>query len=197
VARQRRPVPECPQRPLHVSPHQTIATDQAHAGRAPKGDGDALAVYCGPAHSLVWCRGRDQPASAAQFQLRERIGGANCQGSGGGQATGTLIRRDDSCGGRRVVLLDLPSASGAWPGVRPGGHPNGAGAPFRCPASSSPRWKITLLGRPRTGRLLLALLPGSRCCPACPGHAEVTAWSGFDLGVYGCAARDSNPEPAD
>src|SRR5690242_10265299 len=28
----------------------------------------------------------------------------------------------------------------------------------------------------------------SRCCPACPRGAEVAARSGFDLGVYGCAA---------
>ena len=37
----------------------------------------------------------------------------------------------------------------------------------------------------------------SRCCLAYPGRAEVIAGSGFDLGIYGCAARDSNPEPAD
>jgi hypothetical protein len=37
----------------------------------------------------------------------------------------------------------------------------------------------------------------SSCCPVNPGRTEVIAGSGFDLGVYGCAARDSNPEPAD
>ena len=49
---------------------------------------------------------------------------------------------------------------------------------------------LAQLGRRMTGLL-------SRCCPACYGHTKAIAGSGFDLGIYGCAARDSNPEPAD
>jgi hypothetical protein len=63
----------------------------------PEGDDDALAVPFGPAHNLARCRGRDQPASAPQHQLRQRISGTTYRGPGERQRA--AFRR---CRGRRV-----------------------------------------------------------------------------------------------
>ena len=64
----------------------------------PEGDDDALAVLFDPVHNLARCRGRDQPASAPQHQLRQRISDTTYGGPGERQRA-ALGR----CRGRRRV----------------------------------------------------------------------------------------------
>jgi hypothetical protein len=94
----------------------------------PEGDDDALAVSFDPAHNLARCRGRDQPASAPQHQLRQRISSTTYRGPGERQRA-ALGR----CRGRRVkfrpTLTCRPPISPACT-ISLGIGPSGA---FTCP----------------------------------------------------------------